>query len=271
MYIVRDINSKKIIHINPAPLEQNLEAQDVYYQFNAESMEIGKTDLYYVPENFEIDKNGVIIETVAEVYRAGAEQIISPLPTLAEQIAAGLITLSPYEKLEGEGYEGQIVPKTISEQVADGLLTLFPNQKITGTGYEETIEPKTVKELLQEQVITLDDIPYMIEVGEITLSLEELFNEGSITFANYQELKIREFSNLSLKIRYTFLPDYKIQNALLGIYDVQTAANIKYTLEVFRNEFYRLKALVEVAQSLSEVLTIQENYPREILILNNGE
>jgi hypothetical protein len=270
MYIVRYIKSKKIVHINPAPLEQNLEATDIYYQFNAKTMEIGKTDLDDVPENFEIDANGVIVATVADVSGSDAQDANRSL-TLAEQITAGLITLSPYEKLEGEGDAAKIVQKTLSEQVADGLVTLFPNQKITGVGPEETIEPKTVKELLQERIITLDDIPYMIEAGEITLSLEELYNEGSLTFANYQELKIRQFSDLSLKGRYTFLPDYKIQNGLLGIYDGQTTANIKYTLEVFRNEFYRLKELVETAQSLTEVLAIQANYPREILIYNNGE
>jgi hypothetical protein len=273
MYIVRYIKSKKIVHINPAPLEQNLTAEDIYYQFNAKTMEIGKTDLEYVPESFMIDENGNIIETIAETSgsdAAAAQTNNLPL-TLAEQIAAGLITLSPYEKLEGEGLEAKIVYKTLSEQVADGLLTLQPNQKISGTGHEETIELKTVKELLQDRIITLDDIPKMIENGETTLSLEELFNEELITFAYYQELKIKEFSDLSLTVRNQFIPDYKIQNALLVIYDEQTTANIKYTVETFRNEFYRLKSLVETAKNLTEVLAIQEKYPREILIFNNGE
>jgi hypothetical protein len=271
MYIVRYIKSKKIVHINPAPLEQNLTTKDIYYKFNSKTMEIGKTDREYAPENFEIDENGVIVAAVAEASGLNDEPTANPALTLAEQIAAGLITLSPYEKLEGAGVEAKIVYKTLSEQVADGLLTLNSNQKITGTGYEEKIEFKTIKELVQDQIITRDDIPRMIESKEITLSSEELLNDELITFAYYQELKIKEFSDLSLTIRGDFLPDYKIQNALLGIYDEQTTANIKYTVATFRNEFYRLKALVEAAHSLMEVLAIQANYPREILIFENGE
>jgi hypothetical protein len=271
MYIVRYKKSKKIVHINPAPLEQNLATTDIYYQFNARTMEIGKTEREYVPQNFEIGDNGVIMETVTEVNGSKDGQPGNPALTLAEQIEAGLITISPYEKLEDEGAKAKIVNKTLSEQVAAGLLTLKPNQKISGAGYEATIEFKTVKELLEEGIIILADIPKMIENGEITLSLEELLKQELITFAYYQELKIKEFSNLSLTIRNAFLPDYKIQNALLKIYGEQTTANIKYTVAMFRTEFYRLKALVEAAHSLTEVLAIQANYPREILIFENGE
>jgi hypothetical protein len=271
MYIVRDIHSKKIVHINPAPLEQDLQAEEIYYQFNSATMEIGKTDRDYVPENFEIDESGAIIETVTGADGPDAGRTANQPMTMAEQIAAGLITLSPYEKLEGEGVETKIVYKTLSEQVAAGLLTLEPNQKITGAGYEETIEFKTAKELLEERLITLDDIPHMMKSGEIAQTLEELYGEATLDFADYQALKIREFSDLSLQIRDSFLPDYKIQNALMGIYDEAATANIKYTIEVFREEFYRLQALVEAARDLSEVLTIRENYPRTILLSKNGE
>jgi hypothetical protein len=271
MYIVRDINSRAIVHINPAPLEQDLEAEAIYYQFNPATMEIGKTDRDYVPENFEIDKRGLIIETVTGSDGTDTGRTVNQSPNVAEQIAAGLITLSPYEKLEGEGAAAKIVYKTLSEQVAAGLLTLEPNQKISGAGYEETIEFKTAKELIEERIITVDEIPDLIKSGEIAQTLEELYGEATLTFTDYQALKIREFSDLSLQIRDSFLPDYKIQNALMGIYDEAATANIKYTIEVFREEFYRLQALVEAARNLSEVMAIRECYPRAILISKNGE
>lgn len=272
MYIVRDKKSKKIIHINPTPPEFNLEGKEVYYQFNGKTMEIGKTGLRYVPEQFDINERGEIVDLSAQENPLNFQPLTEPLEiqrTLSQQIAEGLITLSPQDKLVGEGLDEKIVPKTLSEKVADSLITLQPEQKITGTGYDETIVPKTIKELIQDNIIKLSDIPAMIENNGIGLAPEELLADELITFDYYKKMKIDQFSEMSFDIRESFLPDYKIQNSLLGVYDEKMEADIKETVRAFRDEFYNLKKQVEEANDIKAIQAIKENYPKELINTGN--
>ncbi len=269
MYIIRDKQSKAIIHINPAPLEQNLEGKDIYFQFNSMTMEIGKTDMPYLPEQFDINKNGEIIEILPEENLLNSAQPITDTiglrKTLSQQIMEGLIILSPYEKLVVEGTEERIVYKTLSEQVADGLITLKPDQKIIGTGYDEKIVLKTLKEQVRDDIIQLSEIPELIENNTIDLSPEELLQDELITFDYYKKMKIDQFSQMSFDIRNEFLPDYKIQNALMGIYGETTEADIIVTIQAFRDEFYNLKNQIEEANNIETIMAIKENYPKEMI------
>jgi hypothetical protein len=269
MYIVRDKKSKAIIHINPAPLEQNLEDKDVYFQFNNKTMEIGKTDMLYLPEHFDINKNGEIIEILSEENLTNPDQpATDPIglrKTLSQQITEGLITLSPYEKLVVEDMEERIVHKTLSEQVIDGLITLKPDQKIVGTGYDEKVVSKTLKEQVQDNIIHLSEIPELIENKTINVPPEELLQDELVTFDYYKKLKIDQFSQMAFDIRNDFLPDYKIQNALIGIYGETMEADIRTTIQVFRDEFYNLKKQVEEAKDMETIVAIRENYPREMI------
>jgi hypothetical protein len=217
MYIVRDKTTKEIIHVNPAPLSQALGGQEVYFKFDPETMEIGKTESRELPEHFEITAAGEIIEL-----------------TLKEKAEQGLMTLLPTQKIVSEGAEEKIVDKTLSEQVAEGLRQLKPNQKVVG---EEIVE-KTIPEMLGDGSMTLDEV---------------------------KQRKIQYFSDLAFEKRRLILPDYKLQNALFGIYGKQPATNYRDTVLAFRDEFYRLKALVEQAKSFDEIEAVAENFPKEIV------
>src|SRR6185369_5076954 len=109
----------------------------------------------------------------------------------------------------------------------EGLIQLEPDQKLVG---EEIVE-RTTAEMLKQGLLTLDDV---------------------------KQKKIQYFSDMALEKRDALLPDYKLQNALLGIYDEQTVANYKATVAAFRDEFYRLQSLVEKAGTPKKVEAVTE-------------
>lgn len=118
MYLVRDKKTKAIIHVNPAPLRQKLEPEQVYFRFDPATMEIGKAD-GRLPEHYEIDDDGMIVEL-----------------TMARQVELNIIELSDNEvvvnnrietiprgmkvQTNADG-EDEIVSLTLAEKIEKGL------------------------------------------------------------------------------------------------------------------------------------------------------
>lgn len=102
MYIVRNKATQEVIHTNPAPLKQRLTPAQVYYAFDPETMEIGRTDSA-PPEHWDIDSEGLIYE----------------LP-LSDQVARGLTAVPNGHKLDGEAF----VPLDDADRVARGDLKI---------------------------------------------------------------------------------------------------------------------------------------------------
>lgn len=187
MYIVIDKQTKEIIHINPAPLEQNLTGKDVYFNFDAETMLIGAADIFQVPEHFKITSEGVLREfTLQEKHDAGLitlnpmekivdDQLVSK--TLSEQVADGILTLEPEEKIVGEGEEENIVLKSLSERVADGTIELAPEEKIIGEGVDEQIVAKTPSEQVNEGLLELTPTQKIVEKAGLERVVEKLLSE----------------------------------------------------------------------------------------------
>ena len=217
MYIVRDKKTKNIIYVNPAPLSQALDGETIYHQYDSKTMEIGKTDLPVLPEHFTIDSQNMICEL-----------------SLSEQSQKGIIQLTPFQKVVGEGADEKIVIKSLEERVKEGLLELSPNQKIEN-----------------------DHI--------VTYTNEEMFNKRFIDLDEYKKRKIKELSDLAFTIRESIIPDYKIANACMGIYSEPDSSNIKATVQAFRDEFCNLKKQVETAQDVNIAAAVKENYPRDIV------
>ena len=218
MYIVRDKKSKKVIHLNPAPLSQKLSEEEIYFDFDGKKMEIGKADSPDIPEHFHINKKGEIVEF-----------------TLREKADEGIITLEPDTKIVGEGDDERIEQKTFSERVAEGLVKLEPNQKLEG----EKIVEKTSKEMLKEGLITLDE---------------------------YKHDRIEHYSRMAFEKRTAILPDYKLNNVALGIYDEKTTENYKTTVIKFRDEFYRIKDLIEQAKTVKKIDEVKERFQGKISV-----
>ena len=76
---------------------------------------------------------------------------------------------------------------------------------------------------------------------------------------------IHYYSTLSFQSRAGLIPDYKLQNAVLGVYDEKTLADYRSTIQRFRDEFYRVKETIESAKTLEELKAVKANFPTEII------
>jgi hypothetical protein len=92
-----------------------------------------------------------------------------------------------------------------------------------------------------------------------------MLDEDIITLDEYKQKRIQYFSGESFYIRNAFLPDYKLQNAALGIYDEAKTAVIKATVQAFKDEFNRLQGLVEQAADADAVDAVTPNYPGKLV------
>jgi hypothetical protein len=275
MYIVRDKKTKEILHTNMAPLSQNLSEHEIYYYFDSSTMETGKTDLSFIPENYKIDSSGYITESSLQELLDEGKIKISPEEkivgdqvvekSISEKIKEGLLILPPTQKLVVSGDKETIIEKTPSELIAENLYTLSPTEKIVGTGDDEKIVQKSLEEQFEEGLLKLGPHQRIVDNTIVTYTLQEMFDKGFIDLTEYKKQTIEEYSMLSFTIRDTIIPEYKLVNSGLGIYDESQTAEIKSTIQAFRDEFQRLQSAVEQAATVQEILTIKENYPRTIV------
>ena len=84
---------------------------------------------------------------------------------------------------------------------------------------------------------------------------------------NFKIMKLSDMSNLSLMIKEQKYPSYKYQNAMSSVNMISRNEDPMYPLEVaneimqeydskfkaFRDEYYRLKALIEVVKTVEEI------------------
>ena len=243
MYVVLDKKTKKIVHKNPAPLVADLKPQEVYFKFDPATMEIGKTD-GVLPEHFDVDKNGNIVER-----------------SLEKLASEGIIKLKPNEKFDGD----KIVPKTLTEQWEEGLIQIPPTQKIGKVNGVEQIVEKTLLEQVEEKIIELAQNQKVVNNEIVILNDRQMFDEKRLDLEEYKRLKIEYFSRLAFEKRAEILPEYKIQNAALGVYNKQKTEEIKNTILSFKQEFKTIKGEVESAKTADDVDKVKDSYPGELL------
>jgi hypothetical protein len=274
MYIVRDKTTKAVIHVNPAPLSQHLDAEEIYFQFDSKTMEIIRTDTSEVPKHFSVVDGQIIEPTLQDLVNQGIvvlkpeekvehNQIVPKTPS--ERIAEGLLKLPPQYKVVGEGENEVIVEKTLSEQVAEGLLTLPPRHSIVGEGKEEQIVAEPMAEALAVEPGDLAPNQKLVNGEIVEKTLREQFDEGLLTLDQAKQAQIEHYSALAIEQRRRILPDYKLQNAGLGIYDKKRVATYRATVQAYRAEFHRLQALVEQAASIEDLETIMVHFPTELV------
>ncbi|MCH8303730.1 MAG: hypothetical protein IIB94_01220 [Candidatus Marinimicrobia bacterium] len=245
MYIVRDKKTKKVIHVNHAPLSQKLSEKEIYFKFDGKKMEIGKTDRSELSEQFHINKKGEIVEF-----------------TLQDKVEAGILTLDPAEKVEGD----QVVQKTLREKAAEGIITLEPDRKIVGEGDDERIEQKTFIEKVAEGLVKLEPDQKLVGEEIVEKTSKEMLKEGIITLDEYKHDRIENYSRMAFEKRAAILPDYKMNNASLGIYDEKTSENYKLTVIKFRDEFHRIKNLIEKVKTVKKIDEVKERFPNKIVV-----
>lgn len=80
-----------------------------------------------------------------------------------------------------------------------------------------------------------------------------------------KEALIQSYSARSFQLRDELIPDYKLQNAALGIYDKKTVATFSATVQGFRQEFKRLEKAIVAAKTLTRLKSIKAKFPDNIL------
>ena len=130
------------------------------------------------------------------------------------------------------------------------------DKKIIGFENELDNELYNYQKLTQEQADFYE--LHKCSIQEVlNLALNPIYEPS---LQELKEQKILEYSELAFEIRREYLADYKIDNAALGIYDATETSRIKMIITLFRNEFYRLKSLIEQAISIDELNSIEHNY-----------
>ncbi len=121
---------------------------------------------------------------------------------------------------------------------------------------ETLIKNKTVEPAPDQKVVG----------GEIVgKTIEELVADGLLSLTEVKKIYVERFSHEAFVLRQKLIPDYKIQNAALGLYDEKTADICKNTISAFRNEFYRLKKSVETVDSVQDLEAIKPEFPTNIV------
>jgi hypothetical protein len=181
MYLVRDKKSKKIIHVNPAPLSQDLKEKEVYYKFDQRTMEIGRTDRR-LPEHFEIDKEGIINELSLE------EQVKRKIITLSEDEAIidnQMVKIPKDMKVVTIGDKKEIVPLTLVEKKDKGILKLNEPFEFINES-ENKIERRTVFDVINQDLVkTKEDL----KKAEEAIS-SGILREISKSFSRDLEIKL---------------------------------------------------------------------------------
>ncbi len=85
MYVIRDKNAKSILHISEADYTKNLAPEEVYQEFDPNTMEMGKTKNTVIPAYFGIDEAEEIVPLSKEEFESLREkQFASPAGILGE-------------------------------------------------------------------------------------------------------------------------------------------------------------------------------------------
>lgn len=191
MHVVREKQSKRILHISPSSSPTGLSGADLYPAFDATSMEVGWTPGMFMPTYFDIDSMGQVVELSDE-----------------EAVVRGLRELAPAEKLVA----GKLVLKSNDELATEGLVDLGA---------------------LKQQLLAA-------------------------------------CTQTALELRTRLIPDYKLQNAAIGVYDDAKVAAFRATINAFRDEVHRVEAQIQEATKPSELERIQPNFPVRVLDAEPG-
>jgi hypothetical protein len=289
VYIVREKNTRKILHVNPAPVSQQLEGADIYFQLDPATMEVGEGDLAAVPEHFDIDERGQImpwtlerqikqgIRALPPELKAVGDRIVEK--SLAEKIADGVVKMKPTEKLVGEHIE----QKTVAEQVADGLIKLSPTQVVEEDDIREMTEgekaaaglihldptlkvvgkaivPKTRAELARDRLIELAPDEGVKGDEIVKLTPREMLKEGRLDLQRYKAAAIERHAQACLAARRKVVPDHELLYAAIGALEPSRVEKYRSIVSTFVKALDRATQAIQKASSADEVDAVPAAY-----------
>ena len=127
------------------------------------------------------------------------------------------------------------------------------------------VQELTIAEAVETGQYKLSEGQKLVDGQIVDKGPKELIDKGLLTLDHFKERLINYFSALSFQKRQELIPDYKLNNAALGVYDDETTARYMATVKAFREEFYRLKSAIEKAQNYQELSAVTPQFPDAIL------
>jgi len=283
MYIVRDKATRNVLHVNPAPVEQQLEGTDIYFRFDPKTMEVAKGELPEVPAHFDIDQHGRMLAwTLERQVKEGLKKLPPELKavgdrvvpkTTADRVADGSVRLLPTQKLVGDA----IVEKTGAERVREGLVKLGPTEVLDGDEIREMtdvekaekglisfdrlvmksvagrIVPKTPAELVRDKVLALAPDQKVVGDDVVTPTPRQMLDEGRYDLKSYKEVTKKRCAELELTKRREAVSDNELMYALYQLRDADTLAAYKEILKTSRDRIDKVSRAIEHASAADDV------------------
>jgi hypothetical protein len=105
----------------------------------------------------------------------------------------------------------------------------------------------------------------LVEGQVIAKTEDELIQEGVINIEDIKKQMLENIDNTAFNIRETLIPNYKLQNAALGIYGKERNATYSATIQAFRDEYHRLEDEISKASTAVELRAIQPRFPDKLI------
>jgi hypothetical protein len=99
----------------------------------------------------------------------------------------------------------------------------------------------------------------------VAKSDKELVDEGIVDLPAMKAQLAEACSKAAFELRAKLIPDYKLQNATLGVYDDERVEAYRATVAAFRAEVKRLEGAIEKAKTLQELREIKPKFPDAIV------
>ena len=188
MYVIVYSSNNDLVFRSEPNVERGLEPNAIYSEFNPESMKMGWCETAEIPEHFEIDENGLVVEL-----------------SLEEQHVQGLIELDPNEKI----VDNRIVEKSMQEQMDEGLVALNPDEKLEN----DEIVVKSLEEQAAEGLIEINAPFEYIEDNQIKKrTIEEVIEQDLLQSKDDCERALRYISaTIEEKIAEQYSPGYELK------------------------------------------------------------
>lgn len=114
------------------------------------------------------------------------------------------------------------------------------------------------EELTQEQYDNA--IEHNLSNRDLIINMWKPTEPPPPTIEEIKTSMINQYSNLSFIKRQELLPDYKLINGALGVYGEEKKQLYIEIVNAFRNEYYRLKNLVDQSETKEELDGITTNF-----------
>ena len=126
------------------------------------------------------------------------------------------------------------------------------------------IQPMCLDERIKKGLIELSDDQKFLNGEIVQKSLAELVDDGLISLLDFKRSKKEYYSDMCFKKRRDLIPDFKLENAALGVYGEDRLVSYRETVIKFRMEYKRIESLIENAETINDIEEIKPDFPNKL-------